>query len=249
MHMINVLIFFRFLIFLLILSLPDIVHSANTKISKNLIAAPKQNSLDYFDPMLELKKQAKGETFYKLYLNVEKKPDEIIQLLSTTDYASENNFYYVAIRYLILYKAYIALGERKKSYQAMQALEAYANKNNVDWLKGDSLMWQSTYLFESTNNKQALELLRQAVLLANSSNYPHLKARSINIQAIIYSNNNDKLAAVDAYLKAINIFEKLKDYAYLSKVYSNLSIEHMQLQQWPQAREFLIKSLDIYKKK
>ena len=224
------------------------LYSAEGEISKSASSEQAKKSLDYFDPMVELKNQPKGEDFYKLYLNVEKEPREIIQRLSSDDYVVGNNPYYAFIKYRVLYLAHIASGERTKAYQVMKALEQYAEEYSVGWLKGDSLMWQSTFLLEKMQNEQALELLEQAVALAESSNYQHLKARSINIQAIIYSNTDNKVAGVNAYLKAIKIFEKLDDYNYLSKVYNNLSIIYMHLKQWPQAGEFLIKSLNIYKK-
>jgi diguanylate cyclase (GGDEF)-like protein len=244
----NILTLFRPFLVSLFFFLPAIVYSASSETNNNPISKASHNKLDYFDPIAELKTQTKGEDFYKLYLETSKNPQVTIDHLSSSEFSTGDNIYYIAIKYRILYKAYIALGKRNEAYQLMQTLELYADQNDIDWLKGDSLMWQSTYLLEQSKNEPALTLLSQAILLAKSSNYLHLEARSLNIKAIIYTSKDDNVNAVNTYFKAIAIFKKLNDLVYLSKVYNNLSIIYINLKQWTQAGDFLVKALDLYKK-
>jgi len=101
---------------------------------------------------------------------------------------------------------------------------------------------------EIENNSKALENLKEALRLETKINDDFGKANTYNTIAIIHSKQKNEVKALEYYQLALDIHLKRKDTIQSTVLYNNMGISYYEMKDYEQAKELLLKSINLAKK-
>ena len=156
--------------------------------------------------------------------------------------------YQIHESYNALADCYMNMNLYNKAMEAVLATQNYLPSNNEKLRKQLKINMLNSLAFinsEIENNADALQNLKEALLLSNEINDEQLKGNTYNVFAIIYSKQNENTKALEYYKLALDIYKKHKDKRGEAVILSNSAASHFKLENYDKAEELLHQAIKI----
>jgi len=181
--------------------------------------------------------------------NIDELKKAIVLFKSLKKHSEKNNYLYSS--YYLLADLHTINNNYGEAHKAV--LRAYdyiptENDSIAKYSKIDLLNMQGYINSEIENNSEALENLKEALILETEINDDYGKANTYNALAIIHSKQKNETKALEYYQLAFDIYENLGDVGAKALSYNNIGISYYELKDYAKAEELLLKSIEICKK-
>lgn len=181
------------------------------------------------------------------------KQDPKLALAQLTQLKSSNKWQHKPIfnakYYIIKFHIHRALSSPTDANIVIKEMATYAINNKLNWLTLEAKYYQANIiLMQNGNNIAILNIIETALPLAIKINFSHLVGRFYNLRAISLQNSGNNEAALIDYHQAIDILSHYPNESWLIKIYSNISIVYLELEDLSKGLEFNQLAFDIYEK-
>jgi len=148
-----------------------------------------------------------------------------------------------SLNFIAKYYAILRTNDSSRFY-ARRAL-SNAEKNNIDSLKGDALIYLGNADYNDGAFKKAIDRYRNAIVAYKKIN----KLSDVATSYLNIGNCESKLSlysdAISNFIKASTIFENLKDDDYLSAALNSIALCYVEQKNFSKALEYSRKSLSL----
>lgn len=149
--------------------------------------------------------------------------------------------------YILKILIHRALSSTSEERKAIEELKKYAQEVNVTWLKLEANYQNANFnLIHDGNNKLVKNIIDETLEPAIKINFNHLVGRLYNLRAITKQNNGDNNGALKDYFQALEALERYHTEDWLIKIYSNISIIYLQIEDFSKGLEINDLAFKIY---
>ncbi|WP_394129479.1 diguanylate cyclase [Shewanella maritima] len=205
-------------------------------------------SLD--DPIAILNHTDEGKFLLSLLMVAEQKSDWVSAQLASLQkeglFNKDKTFKAVELR--ILHDIDVSQGNLTSAQTHANQMLHLGKASATLWIQAEAMTLKGMIAARRGVADEAFEMINESIELATESNHERILSRALNTRGALHSRKLNYEASIADYQRAISLIKDATNRAFVSKVYSNISVVYSLIKDWDEAIKYNQKAINIYLK-